>query len=110
MGQRAALFVFVDRYAFIEYKSGSSARKAASRADKMRVDDREILVDMECERELKGIYKSNLYYAATISIIQCKVFKNEMLMYIHLAGLFFFLLSVSCYFDMVVSSQLSLLT
>ena len=110
MGQRAALFVFVDRYAFIEYKSGSSARKAASRADKMRVDDREILVDMECERELKGIYNSNLYYAATISIIQCKVFKNEMLMYIHLAGLFFFLLSVSCYFDMVVSSQLSLLT
>ena len=52
MGQRAALFVFVDRYAFIEYKSGSSARRAASRADKMRVDDREILVDMECEREL----------------------------------------------------------
>ena len=72
MGQRAALFVFVDRYAFIEYKSGSSARKAASRADKMRVDDREILVDMECERELKGFYNySNLYYAGTISIIQC---------------------------------------
>ena len=82
--------VFVDRYAFIEYKSGSSARKAASRADKMRVDDREILVDMECERELKGTYNSNLYYAATISIIQCKDFKNEMWMYIHLAGLFFF--------------------
>ena len=96
MGQHAALFVFVDRYAFIEYKSGSSARKAASRADKMRVDDREILVDMECERELKGFYNSNLHlnYAATISIIQCKVFKNEMLMYIHLAGLFFF--SIVC--------------
>lgn len=42
------------RYAFIEYKSGSSARKAVSRGNKMTLDGRELLVDMECERELKG--------------------------------------------------------
>ncbi|XP_067935173.1 U11/U12 small nuclear ribonucleoprotein 35 kDa protein-like [Watersipora subatra] len=45
---------FSKRYAFIEYKSGTAARKAAARANKMVLDDRELLVDMECERELEG--------------------------------------------------------
>lgn len=60
------------RYAFIEYKSGTSAHRAATQADKMMVDDREILVDMECERELKGIdpYLPTLFWLPSYPHLQ----------------------------------------
>ena len=50
----------------MEYKSGSSARRAAYKADKITIDDRKILVDMECERELKGTHA--IYVAPHLSV------------------------------------------
>lgn len=41
-------------YAFIEYTEPSSAQRARVDANKRVVDDKEILVEMECERTLKG--------------------------------------------------------
>jgi len=45
---------FFLRYAFIEFKSSSSARLAATRADQTYIDDRCVFTEMEIERELPG--------------------------------------------------------
>ena len=41
-------------YAFIEYVKSSAASRAERSADKMILDEKEIFVDFECERTLKG--------------------------------------------------------
>lgn len=45
---------FSKGYAFVEYYDRYAAYKATRDANKMVVDDKEILVDMECERTLAG--------------------------------------------------------
>lgn len=45
---------FSKGYAFVEYYDRHAAYKAIRDANKMVVDDKEILVDMECERTLAG--------------------------------------------------------
>lgn len=41
-------------YAFIEYEKSGSASRAERHADKMILDEKEIFVDFECERTMKG--------------------------------------------------------
>ena len=41
-------------YAFVEYSSSTAAYKATIEANKVQLDDKEILVEMECERTLKN--------------------------------------------------------
>ena len=45
---------FSKGYAFVEYYDSLSTQKARRDANKMMLDDKEILVDFECERTLKG--------------------------------------------------------
>lgn len=42
------------QYAFVEYDSSSSAREAIRDMDQRRIDEREIIVDYEHERRMKG--------------------------------------------------------
>lgn len=42
------------QYAFVEYESSSCAREAIRDMDQRRIDEREIIVDYEHERRMKG--------------------------------------------------------